>query len=164
MLVAEALQPVRRIGPTSQVPSPPTAENERPSKVWVDTVLVGLMTGWRRWERSDSAGCPPSQRHLDSPFWPIRPVRRCNERHFSSRWESSRSISAISDTAATQQAFGLNPDSLANCVVVSGKREGEERFAACVVLANTRADVNGLVKRYLDVRKASFLPVDGPSA
>jgi prolyl-tRNA editing enzyme YbaK/EbsC (Cys-tRNA(Pro) deacylase) len=67
---------------------------------------------------------------------------------------------AISDTAATQQEYGLSPDSLANCVVVSGKREGEERFAACVVLANTRADVNGLVKRHLDVRKASFLPVD----
>jgi prolyl-tRNA editing enzyme YbaK/EbsC (Cys-tRNA(Pro) deacylase) len=45
-------------------------------------------------------------------------------------------------------------------VVVAGKREGEERFAACVVLATTRADVNGLVKRHLDVRKASFLPMD----
>jgi len=34
---------------------------------------------------------------------------------------------AISDTAKTQQAFGLEPDSLANCVVVGGKREGIER-------------------------------------
>jgi prolyl-tRNA editing enzyme YbaK/EbsC (Cys-tRNA(Pro) deacylase) len=67
---------------------------------------------------------------------------------------------AVSDTAATQQEFQLPPDSLANCVVVAGKREGEERFAACVVLASSRADVNGLVKRYLDVRKASFLPMD----
>ncbi|HXW39390.1 MAG TPA: YbaK/EbsC family protein [Acidimicrobiales bacterium] len=67
---------------------------------------------------------------------------------------------AISDTAATQRAFGLDPDQLANCVVVSGKREGEERLAACVVLATTRADVNGLVKRHLDVRKASFLDTE----
>ncbi|HUB70264.1 MAG TPA: YbaK/EbsC family protein [Acidimicrobiales bacterium] len=67
---------------------------------------------------------------------------------------------AISDTAATQEAFGLDARSLANCVVVSGKREGEERFAACVVLSITRADVNGVVKRRLDVRKASFLPVE----
>ena len=65
---------------------------------------------------------------------------------------------AISDTAKTQQEFGLEPDSLANCVVVGGKREGIERLAACVVLATTRADVNGVVKRFLDVRKASFLP------
>ena len=44
--------------------------------------------------------------------------------------------------------------------MVGGKREGNERFAACVVLASTRADVNGLVKRLLDVRKASFLPME----
>ncbi len=66
---------------------------------------------------------------------------------------------AVSDTAASQQEFGLEPDMLANCVLV-GKREGMERFAACVVLATTRADVNGVVKRRLDVRKASFLPMD----
>ena len=64
---------------------------------------------------------------------------------------------AVSDTAATQAAFGLAPETLANCVVVAGKREGTERLAACVVLATTRADINGLVRRLLDVRKASFL-------
>jgi prolyl-tRNA editing enzyme YbaK/EbsC (Cys-tRNA(Pro) deacylase) len=64
---------------------------------------------------------------------------------------------AISDTAATQEAFGLEPEMLANCVVVGGKREGSERLAACVVLSMTRADVNGVVRRHLDVRKASFL-------
>jgi prolyl-tRNA editing enzyme YbaK/EbsC (Cys-tRNA(Pro) deacylase) len=67
---------------------------------------------------------------------------------------------AISDTAATQEAFGLSLDTLANCVVVSGKREGTERLAACVVLATTRADVNNVVRRFLDVRKASFLPME----
>jgi prolyl-tRNA editing enzyme YbaK/EbsC (Cys-tRNA(Pro) deacylase) len=67
---------------------------------------------------------------------------------------------ALSDTATTQQEFGLQLDTLANCVVVGGKREGKERFAACVVLADSRADVNGVVKRHLDVRKASFLPME----
>ena len=67
---------------------------------------------------------------------------------------------SLSDTAATQQEFGLQPDWLANCVVVGGKREGNERLAACVVLADSRADINGVVKRLLDVRKASFLTVD----
>ena len=67
---------------------------------------------------------------------------------------------AVSDTAATQETFGLDSDMLANCVVVGGKREGAERLAACVVLATTRADVNGTVRRYLDVRKASFLPME----
>ena len=67
---------------------------------------------------------------------------------------------AVSDTAATQQEFGIESEALANCVVVGGKREGAERLAACVVLASTRADVNGAVRRYLDVRKASFLPME----
>jgi prolyl-tRNA editing enzyme YbaK/EbsC (Cys-tRNA(Pro) deacylase) len=67
---------------------------------------------------------------------------------------------AVSDTAATQKAFGLQADALANCVVVGGKREGTERLAACVVLATNRADVNSAVRRYLDVRKASFLPME----
>jgi prolyl-tRNA editing enzyme YbaK/EbsC (Cys-tRNA(Pro) deacylase) len=65
---------------------------------------------------------------------------------------------AVSDTATTQSVFGLSMDTLANCVVVGGKREGIERIAACVVLATGRADVNNVVKRSLDVRKASFLP------
>lgn len=67
---------------------------------------------------------------------------------------------AVSDTAASQETFGLEPETLANCVVVGGRRQGEERIAACVVLADSRADVNNLVKRQLDVRKASFLPME----
>lgn len=66
----------------------------------------------------------------------------------------------VSETAASQQTYQLPPDSLANCVVVGGKREGTERLAACVVLFTTRADVNGLVRRRMDVRKASFLSMD----
>jgi prolyl-tRNA editing enzyme YbaK/EbsC (Cys-tRNA(Pro) deacylase) len=66
----------------------------------------------------------------------------------------------VSDTAATQERFGLQLNTLANCVVVAGRREGVERIAACVILATTRADINTVVKRRLDVRKASFLPMD----
>jgi prolyl-tRNA editing enzyme YbaK/EbsC (Cys-tRNA(Pro) deacylase) len=64
---------------------------------------------------------------------------------------------ALSDTAATEQAYALTTETLANCVIVVGHRGGEERIAACLVPATTRADINGLVKRRLDVRKASFL-------
>ncbi len=67
---------------------------------------------------------------------------------------------AVSDTAATRERFGLDAATLANCVVVAGRREGVEKIAACVVLSTTRADVNNAVKRLLDVRKASFLPMD----
>ena len=66
----------------------------------------------------------------------------------------------LADTAAMSEAYDLPLDTGANCVVVAGKRDGQERVAACVVRADTRADVNNLVKRTLDVRKASFLSMD----
>ncbi len=65
----------------------------------------------------------------------------------------------LADTAAFCQAYGVRPEESANCVVVSGKRNGEVRYAACLVLAVDRADVNGAVRRLLDVRKASFAPM-----
>jgi prolyl-tRNA editing enzyme YbaK/EbsC (Cys-tRNA(Pro) deacylase) len=66
----------------------------------------------------------------------------------------------LADTAAFCEAYQVGLDESANCVVVAGKRDGETRFAACLVLATTRADVNGIVRKLLDVRKASFAPMD----
>ena len=66
----------------------------------------------------------------------------------------------LADTAAMSEAYDLPLTTGANCVVVAGRRDGQERVAACVVRADTRADVNNLVKRTLDVRKASFLAMD----
>ncbi|MGH4023364.1 MAG: YbaK/EbsC family protein [Pseudonocardiaceae bacterium] len=67
---------------------------------------------------------------------------------------------ALADTAALCAHYDLPLHTSANCVVVTGKRAGEQRWAGCVVLATTRADVNGVVRRWLDVRKASFAPHD----
>jgi prolyl-tRNA editing enzyme YbaK/EbsC (Cys-tRNA(Pro) deacylase) len=66
----------------------------------------------------------------------------------------------LADTAALCDAYDVGMDMSANCVVVAGTRAGVTRYAACVVLATTRADVNGLVRKRLDVRKASFAPMD----
>src|SRR5271165_6762367 len=66
----------------------------------------------------------------------------------------------LADTAAFCDRYGAALSESANCVVVAGRRGGETRMAACMVLATTRADVNGLVKRELEVRKASFAPME----
>jgi prolyl-tRNA editing enzyme YbaK/EbsC (Cys-tRNA(Pro) deacylase) len=66
----------------------------------------------------------------------------------------------LADTAAFCERYDVSPAESANCVVVAGRRDGATRMAACMVLATTRADVNGLVKRELDVRKASFAPME----
>lgn len=66
----------------------------------------------------------------------------------------------LADTAAMTEAYGLTLAESVNCVLVAGRRAGDERIAAAAVRATTRADVNNAVKRLLDVRKASFLPMD----
>lgn len=73
-------------------------------------------------------------------------------------------VAAIDPTDADTEAFcaryGEPLEESANCVVVAGKRGGVVKYAACLVLATTRADINGLVRRHLDVRKVSFAPLD----
>ncbi|MEU7886892.1 YbaK/EbsC family protein [Microbispora bryophytorum] len=64
----------------------------------------------------------------------------------------------LSDTAAFCERYGVAMEDSANCVVVAAKRGGETRYAAVMVLATARADVNGIVRRHLDARKASFAP------
>jgi prolyl-tRNA editing enzyme YbaK/EbsC (Cys-tRNA(Pro) deacylase) len=64
------------------------------------------------------------------------------------------------ETATLNELHDLPPEASANCVLVAGKRGEDERVAACVVPASTFADVNKRVRKLLDVRKASFLPMD----
>ncbi len=66
----------------------------------------------------------------------------------------------LADTAAFCARYEVPLEASANCVVIGAKRAGETKLAACVVLATTRADVNGLVRRRLDARKASFASMD----
>ncbi|MFF5986075.1 YbaK/EbsC family protein [Prauserella flavalba] len=65
----------------------------------------------------------------------------------------------LADTAEFCAAYSSPLSASANCVVVAGKRGGEVRYAAALVLATTRADVNNVIRRRLDVRKASFAPM-----
>jgi prolyl-tRNA editing enzyme YbaK/EbsC (Cys-tRNA(Pro) deacylase) len=67
---------------------------------------------------------------------------------------------ALADTAAFCERYGVAPEDSANCVVIAAKRGGETTYAACMVAATTRADVNGLARRHLGARKASFGAVD----
>jgi prolyl-tRNA editing enzyme YbaK/EbsC (Cys-tRNA(Pro) deacylase) len=64
---------------------------------------------------------------------------------------------ALADTAAFCAAYGFDPDQSANTILVMGKSD-PPRYAACVVLATTRLDVNRAVRDKLGTRKASFAP------
>jgi len=63
---------------------------------------------------------------------------------------------ALADTETLCTTYSLPLDPMGNAVLVTGRRNGEDRRCCCMVLANRRADINGLVRSRLDVRKASF--------
>ncbi|KII00126.1 prolyl-tRNA synthetase [Streptomonospora alba] len=79
-------------------------------------------------------------------------------------WEPAARVLAapidpdLADTGECAAHYGIPLGSSANCVVIAAKRAGRVRMAACMVLATTRADVNGVARRHLEARKASFAP------
>jgi prolyl-tRNA editing enzyme YbaK/EbsC (Cys-tRNA(Pro) deacylase) len=98
---------------------------------------------------------------LDHPGLLGAPVREA-----LASWEHAAEVGVaeidpdLADTAAMSAAYDVPLEASANCVVVMGRRDGQERKAACVVRAETRADVNNVIRRALDVRKCSFLDHD----
>jgi prolyl-tRNA editing enzyme YbaK/EbsC (Cys-tRNA(Pro) deacylase) len=70
----------------------------------------------------------------------------------------------LADTAAFCERYDVPLDRSANCVILAARREGRSWFAACVVLATARVDVNGLAKRHLGASKISFAPMDAATA
>ena len=67
---------------------------------------------------------------------------------------------ALADTAAFCERYQVGLGVSANCVIVETRRADVRRLVAVVVLATTRADVNGVVRRRLEARKATFAAMD----
>lgn len=61
----------------------------------------------------------------------------------------------LADTAAFCEAYGYSEQESANAIVVVGKADPPV-FAMCLVLADSRLDVNKVVRKKLGVRKCSF--------
>lgn len=68
----------------------------------------------------------------------------------------------FADTAAFCERYGIAAEESVNTILVVGKSE-PRRYVACVVLATTRLDVNGIVRQRLGVKKASFASADETS-
>lgn len=96
----------------------------------------------------------------DRPDLLAQPVAAALAKHGGDEMLVAEIDPDFADTAKLAEGYDVPMGISANCVVVAGKRGGEQRVAACVVLATTRADVNNVVRRRLDVRKASFMPTD----
>lgn len=65
----------------------------------------------------------------------------------------------LADTAQFCERYGFRPEQSANTIIVASKSE-PAKYAACVVLANTKLDVNKKVRELLGVKRTSFAPMD----
>lgn len=66
----------------------------------------------------------------------------------------------LADTAAFCEKYDIGLDVSVNCVIVEAKRADKTWYAACLIPAPVRADINGIVRRELDARKISFAPME----
>jgi prolyl-tRNA editing enzyme YbaK/EbsC (Cys-tRNA(Pro) deacylase) len=101
--------------------------------------------GWQRWQ--DGLVASPVARVLAD--WP-----------YAEQVLAAPIDPELADTAAFCDRYAVQLDDSANCVVIAGRRGDHVSYAACVVLATTRADVNSVVRRRLGARKASFASMD----
>lgn len=96
----------------------------------------------------------PARDHLDLLALPVAAARESLAHAHVASIDAS-----LADTAAFCAAYGVALDRSANCVVVAGRRGDVTTYAAVVVLATMRADVNGVVRRELGARRCSFAPM-----
>jgi len=66
----------------------------------------------------------------------------------------------LADTQAFCEKYSIGLDVSVNCVIVEAKRAERVWYAAILIPATSRADINGIVRRELDARKISFAPME----
>ena len=66
----------------------------------------------------------------------------------------------LADTAAFCAKYDIAQKDGANCVIVKAARGEKTWYAAVLIDGDSRADINGVVRKFLDARKISFAPMD----
>lgn len=112
------------------------------------------------WTATGSLIVQPALQHPDLVAAPVASALAALDPIDSGRVGVAAIDPELADTAEFCARYGVPLEASANCVIVKGKRGGDVRFAACMVLATTRADVNGVVRRRIDARTASFAPME----
>src|SRR5437899_7731154 len=70
---------------------------------------------------------------------------------------------AYADTAQFCERYGFPMEQSANTIIVGSKKEPRQ-YAACVVKATTRLDVNHAVRKLMGVSRLSFATAEEPMA
>jgi len=70
---------------------------------------------------------------------------------------------ALADTEQFCANYAIPPDQAANTILVASKGDPRQ-FAACLVLATTRLDVNHAVSKLMGIKRISFASADDTKA
>lgn len=79
---------------------------------------------------------------------------------FKGRYELIKIDPDFADTIDFCEKYGFPLKNSVNTIIVASKKISPVRFCACLVTASTRLDVNGMVKKLMDVRRLSFATSD----
>lgn len=90
---------------------------------------------------------------------PLTAQAATDSAHSDSIWVAPIDVS-LADTAAFCGHYDIGLDQSANCVIIETKRGNNLCYAACIILATDRVDVNSTVRKYFDARKASFASME----
>jgi len=66
----------------------------------------------------------------------------------------------LADTALFCKEYRVSLDISTNCLIIEATRADKTWYSACLILASDMADVNGIIRKALGARKASFAPKD----
>ena len=79
---------------------------------------------------------------------------------FEGRYELIKIDPDFAGTVDFCEKYGFPLENSGNTIIVASKKISPVRFCACLVRASTRLDVNGMVKKLMDVRRLSFATPD----
>ncbi|MFN8015094.1 MAG: YbaK/EbsC family protein [Acidimicrobiia bacterium] len=68
--------------------------------------------------------------------------------------------SSLADTAQFCEAYNIGLDISANAIVLKAKKSSNRYFVMCIVLATTKADVNGFIRKHLGAKSVSFASME----
>lgn len=66
----------------------------------------------------------------------------------------------FADTAGFCEQYEVGLDQSVNCVVLEARKSDKRWFAACMVVATHRADINGKIRKALGARSVSFASME----
>jgi prolyl-tRNA editing enzyme YbaK/EbsC (Cys-tRNA(Pro) deacylase) len=108
----------------------------------------------------NSQGCPPggvtaiisgTMNEIDL----LHPTVRSSLENLGSEYEVLACDPELADTAAFCEHYGVSLEESGNTIIVASKKEPKQ-YAACLVLATTKLDVNHTVRHLMGAKKLSF--------